>query len=217
MNDTNVTVAAGQADLPRTRRWRQRQGVRFGVLLAAGLALMATTVATANAFVGDDSLRVRDAENAVGLVLGSGGCVTANDAAGRILAQLDARGYQDWAIERGNSAQPGGCVAAGLVASERLVVLIPVDRPEVVEAINGVAQELMSRCLGKEQATQLISSVLTGLGATNWGIRTDGPLAYPIGQEKAVRSHINAGCFVYSGSGHGSDGQPVYYLSGPGA
>jgi hypothetical protein len=34
--------------------------------------------------------------------------------------------------------------------------------------MEGVAEELMRRCLGKDEATQLVSSVLTSLGETDF-------------------------------------------------
>lgn len=105
-------------------------------------------------------------------------------------------------------------MAPGFIAAQHLLVLVPVNHPKVVEAMHGVADELMSRCLGEQEAKGLISSTLTALGLTGWSISTDGPFAYPSDREQEVRQHVAAGCFVYTGSGHGPDGQPVYYILG---
>jgi len=79
--------------------------------------------------------------------------------------------------------------------------------------MDGVREELMSGCFSEQEARELIASSLTSIGVTGWEIRTDGPLAYPTGEEDAVRNHIAAGCFVYSGSGRGPNG-PTFYISG---
>lgn len=87
--------------------------------------------------------------------------------------------------------------------------------PRLVEAMQGVADQMMARCLDKAQATELITSTLKDLGETGWSIRTDGPLAYPIGKGDEVAKHIAAGCFVYSSSGGDDVGRPVIFISGP--
>ncbi len=73
----------------------------------------------------------------------------------------------------------------------------------------------MDRCLGREAAVGLLTSVLRRFGIADASIQTNGPLAHPIGEGDAVRAHIAKGCFVYSGSGQGARGEPAYYLSGP--
>lgn len=93
--------------------------------------------------------------------------------------------------------------------------LLLAQRPEVAEAMQGVAEKLMTDCLGQGEASELISTTLRTLGVSDFSVRTDGPLAYPSGQGEAVRSHIAAGCFVYSGAGQGGDGGLVQYISGP--
>lgn len=216
MNRTEMNRGEGQPDVPHARRPHQRRGRRIAIVLAAAAVVMAAAVATAGGPTGDDSQQLApELQGAVELVFSQGRCVTASDAVDGIRARIDALGYDDWAIESGEGVQTNGCVSAGFNTSQKTILLIPAGGPQVAEAMQRVAEELRSRCLGKAQATELVSSVLTGLGVTDWSIRTDGPLAYPIGQREAVQSHIDSGCFVYSGSGHGPGGQSTYYISGP--
>lgn len=194
---------------------RQRRGRRVVLLLAAAALLMATSVATAQRLLFPDVPQPA-LEAALEEVFASG-CVTATDATDAIRARLDASGFTGWGIESRPGAAQARCVAAGLVTPEHVVILLPAAGRDVAEAMAGVAEELMRRCLGKDEATQLVSSVLTSLGATDFSVRADpwGPQAAPIGQEEAVRSHVAAGCFVYSGMGWDAGGHAKYYLWGP--
>lgn len=198
--------------------WKRGKRPRKRVLILVAAAVVAvTTAATARVLIQDDPEPPADLQDAVGSLFSEGRCVTATEAADGIRARLDSLGYEEWATASRQGVESDGCVAPGFLTPEKLIVLVPVDRPEVAQAIQGVAGELMRRCLGEEQATELLSSVLAALGVTNPNIRTDGPLAYPSGQEEAVRAHIASGCFVYSGSGRDPAGQPIYYITGPGA
>jgi len=155
-----------------------------------------------------------DLEAAVRSLFPRGHCVGADEATSLIQEKLAGLGLTDWSVAATAGASGESCVAAGFVATERRIVLVPASGPTVSAAMEGVAATLMNECLGKDQATELMSSVLTGIGQTSFTISTDGPLAYPEGQEEAVRAHIASGCFVYSATGWGPDGQPIYYISG---
>lgn len=105
-------------------------------------------------------------------------------------------------------------MGAGLLTSKKAVLLVPIARPEVASAIQSVADELLHRCLGKDAAIELLSSVLRANNVNEFSISTDGPVAYPMGQDAAVATHLVAGCYIYSGSSRDGDGRPVYYISG---
>lgn len=85
---------------------------------------------------------------------------------------------------------------------------------DVAKAMDRVGLELMRRCLGRNEASALISSTLNDLGVTGWSIGNDGRVLAPIGQEDAVLTHIADGCFVYSGSQSQPDGGRVFYITG---
>ncbi len=194
------TVGGRLTEMARARPARQRRGRRVILLLAAAALLAATSVATAQRFLFPDVPQPA-LEAAVAEVFAQSGCVTATDARDAIRARLDALDYADWEIEARGGVERARCVGAGLVTTEHLVILLPAAGRDVAEAMAGVAEELMRRCLGKDEATRLISLVLTSLGVTDFSVRADpwGPQAAPIGQIEAVRSHVAAGCFVYAG------------------
>ena len=89
--------------------------------------------------------------------------------------------------------------------------------PDVTRAMAGVRERTMSECLDKEEAKQLIGAALGKAGVTDWSIRTDGPVAHPIGEGETMRQHLAAGCYVYSAVSWDGNGRPVVYLAGPGS
>lgn len=196
-----------------SRRSHSRRGRALIILLASAAVVIGGTTATAFVLNSPDETPA-PLQQAVDDLFSGGRCVTGTEATQTLSADLATLGYGDWAIESRPGAQPDRCVAAGFVATQKRIVLVPVSGPTVAAAMEGVAATLMNECLGKDQATELISSVLTGIGQTSFTVSTDGPLAYPEGQEEAVRAHIASGCFVYSATGWGPNGQPIYYISG---
>lgn len=98
-----------------------------------------------------------------------GQCVTSDEAVEAIRNRL---GYSNWEIALGPGVQPNGCVGSTIDAVERRIVLIMALRLEVKEALAVAANELLDRCLGKGEAAQLITSVLTSLGETGWELRS---------------------------------------------
>jgi hypothetical protein len=206
-------VARAQVSPTDSHRSPLRRGARLALLAAAFAVVAGSTAATAALVIQDDPEPPADLERAVVQLFAAGQCVTAVEATDLIGAQLTALGYDNWTVAPGDGVQAQSCVAPGFVASDEIIVLVAVDQPNVVAAIDGVRETLMSSCFNEAEARELISSTLTSIGVTGWEIRTDGPLAYPTGEEKAVRDHIAAGCFVYSGSGQGPNGA-IYYISG---
>lgn len=192
---------------------RPRRGRPLTILVTVAALAIGVTTATAEVLRSKDDTPAA-LQEAVDSIFAEGRCVTSAEAAESINAQLADLGYRDWVIGSGPGVQADDCVAAGLVAAAKRIILVPASGPEVAVALQGLATTLMNECLGKEEATSFISSVLTGLGQTEFTISTDGGLAYPEGQEQAVRAHIASGCFVYSAMGWDPDGRPVYYISG---
>ncbi len=197
-------------------KWRVARGRPLLVVLAVAALTIGATVAVAGVSVFDDETPP-SLQRAIDDIFGGGKCVTGAEATESISDELAALGYSDWVIEPRPGAEPDRCVVAGFVSTRKQVVLLPASGPTVSAAMEGVAATLMSECLGKEEATDLVTSVLSGIGETDFTISTDGPLAYPLGQGDAVQSHIASGCFVYSTTGWDASGRPVYYISGPAA
>ena len=97
----------------------------------------------------------------------------------------------------------------------------PNIRPLTEEArirIHAVTEDLRSGCYDKGQADALVRTSLAGTGVSDgFLVRTDGPIAYPSGDEDVVRAHLGRGCFIYSGTGLDETGRRVFYISGPDA
>jgi len=178
---------------------RKKRGRRVVILLAAAL-LLGASVATAQRFLFPDVPQPA-LEAALAEVFAQSDCITASDATDAIRARLAALGYADWEIEPRSGAADARCVTAGLVTPYHVVILFPAPGRDVLEALGGVADELMRRCLGRNDATELVSSVLTSLGVADFSVRADpwGPQGAPLDQIDAYRSHVDAGCFVYVG------------------
>lgn len=178
---------------------------KVALLLAAAALLVATSVVTAERVLFPDVPQPA-LEVALEEVFAESDCIQVADAREWIQARLDALGYADWSIESAGGAEDARCVVAGLMTVHHVVLLLPAVGRDVIEAMDGVREGLMRRCLGREEAIQFVSSVLTGIGASDVAVRADprGPQGGPIGQFEAIRSHVAAGCFVYSGMPDGS-------------
>jgi hypothetical protein len=204
-----VSSTSPARGLRRTGVRRSRS--RLVVAMAAAL-LMLGTGATAYVLT-DDPSPPRGLEAAVTLLFPRGHCVGADEATSLIQEKLAGLGLSDWSVAATAGASGERCVVAGLDPTNHQVILVPVERPDVVNAMSAVRDRLMAECLNEDQARDLIGSVLSGLRVTNWSIRTDGPMAYPIGQGYAAQAHIAEGCTVMTSSGHDADGSPVFYIS----
>jgi hypothetical protein len=174
---------------------------------------IAITAALRSSPTGEEAKPPNNLEQAVGQLFGSQ-CVSPSEATEKISRILDFLGYSEWAIHSGSGVTADGCVGAGLVTSKKEVLLVPIARPELASALQGVEDEFFHRCQGREAAIELLSSVLRANHVNEFSISTDGPTRWPMGQEQAVATHLAAGCYIYSGSSRDGDGRPVYYISG---
>lgn len=184
------------------------------VVALAGLCVLAA-VAVLGKPPSDEGGVPQRVADAIAEALPEDVCMSASDAAAAISARLDVLAGNDWSIVITEPARANRCVMAGFSISQKSVVLIPVAPPELRSAVKGIADELMGSCHDETAAAALFLSAFDRSGVTNAKVRTDGPRAYPIGHEQQVKAYIAAGCFVYTGSGQGPDGELIYYLSGP--
>ena len=150
-------------------------------------------------------------------------CVAEADASRRVQAALDRLGLPDWSIRRSSYGEGAACVSFSAAADARIVVLsgaLAVAEREggpVGDALERFGQDLLDRCLDRDEATDLLTKTLNDLGATNFSVRADpwGPKGGPSGQEEAYRRHVESGCFVYVGRQLQDGGRTVYELWGP--
>lgn len=201
---------AGKLPGPRRRPVAIAGAVVFGALLAVEFVGRLGAVGVADAGSGTIVAEVVDRA-----VRGSD-CLVADEAIGRIRAAIDAAGMAAWTIRAAPGAASATCVGEGIDADNHTIVIMP-GVGAAAAALDDVAARLMSGCLDRQQATQLLLSTVRGAGVEHAQIRTDGPLAWPDNQRDAVRRHLASGCTVFSGSGHDEAGHPVYYLSDPGS
>jgi hypothetical protein len=183
---------------------------RVGWFVGAS-AVVAALVAGGGAVLAIDTHSDAAIQASIDSVL-TGGCVSASEARPALEAQLNADGFTHWTVE----SRAGGtaCVTAGPIEPEEVVVLLPVLGGDLSAVMAKVREELMERCLDEAQTRSFVTQALHGAGLADFEITTDGPVGYPRGQRDAVSEHMDAGCFVYSGSGHTADGVPLFGISG---
>ncbi len=148
-------------------------------------------------------------------LFGEDRCVGADAAASQVRANLDALGRSDWAVIRGPGAQGATCVGATIDAEAREVVLLMALEPQIREGLNGVAERLLEECRSKEDAAQMVKSVLEAAGAEGWELRTDGSISYgPSDRMDEIMRHVDQGCWIYSGTGWTGEGTRLYWVGG---
>ena len=195
-------------------RSRSRRRSRLAIVLTVAVLLIGTGAAVAGVvlYTGETPPPL---QNAIDDIFRGGACVTGADATQEINDALTTLRYSDWTIESRPGATADHCVVAGFVSSTRQIVLLPVSGPTLSAALQSLNTALLGACFGKEEATALVTSVLSAVGETDFTVSTDGPLAFPLGQGDAVRSHVASGCFVYSATGWDAEGRQVVYIIGP--
>lgn len=181
---------------------RLKVGRRVLVLLAAAAVLVGASAAAAQ--------RVRDqgdafdpaVERAVELFLDQKGCTSLAEAREGIRTILDRLGRGDWDIQVAGGADTARCVSAGIVAPDRLVVIIGAVGRDVSLAVERIGNELLRQCFDRDAAVALARSILESAGGTDIEIHVDdpfGPRAMPFDAAEEYRQHMAAGCYVSGG------------------
>lgn len=155
-------------------------------------------------------------DTALGGVFAQADCVPASAARPAIEARLADLGRSGWTIELRPGAASAACVAAVAFSDERTILLLPAAGEAVSRAMQVLANDLLSQCLDRQQATDYTRGVLDGLGLESTAIRID-PAAHtaPSGSIDEYERHVAAGCYVYSGYQHdAADGAPFVVLWG---
>jgi hypothetical protein len=128
---------------------------------------------------------------------------------------LSEAGLADWSVRIRPEVKPTDCVTWTYNVEAREVVLALAMRPEVKQAIDAVAEQLLRDCLDRPHAEDLLRGALASVGASNdYELHTNGSEAGPIEREAEVHAHFEAGCWIYSGSGWLADGTPIYVIGG---
>lgn len=185
----------------------------MGVLLAVAAGCARPSSQEAGPWVGDPSAGPA-IDEVIRLVWNDTECVSAREASAVLPEMLADRGHAAWVVSWAPGVRGSSCVGATVDSATREIILNQALRPEVTVALEGVADELLRNCLTEEQASEVISSTLRELGETGWELRSDGPLGGPIDRIDEVRRHVDAGCFICSGTGLTPEGHRLYFVGG---
>lgn len=185
------------------------------VFALAGLCVLAAVAVLGRPPSGERGGVPQPVADATAEALPADVCVSATEAAAAISSRLAALPGNEWSVITTEPAKATRCVMAGFSVSQKAVVLIPVAPPELRDAVSEIAEDLMESCHNEAAATALLRSAFDRFDVSTARVRTDGPRAYPIGQEEQVKAYIAEGCFIFAGSGQGPAGELFYYLVGP--
>jgi hypothetical protein len=145
---------------------------------------------------------------------------SASECLGADVAQqeLESLVYQltltDWRVTVAASVRPGDCVGASIQVEPRRILLLPAASPALRLAIDRLQDSLLATCFGEAGARTLVNQVLADAGLPDWQIDANGPEGGPVDRFDQVMRHLDAGCFVYSGTGWTADGTRIIYLTG---
>jgi hypothetical protein len=186
-------------------------------VIAVGIGLLGSALSRAGhdaPLWNTDSAPAADIQSAIASVFAGRSCVTGAQAEEGIGPRLLELGYRDWSVVSGPGVRGDGCVSSTTDTVRKRVVLIMALRPEVKEALAVVAARLLDECLTKEQAREAVAAALREVGELGWELREDGPIGGPVNRLDDIKQHVAKGCFIYSGTGWGPDGQRLYFIAG---
>lgn len=198
---------------------RARRGSAIRIGLGAGVVSVALVAAgqlspTGSGSPGREPLPPTDLSDAVAEVFSSSECIRSDAALARISEQIDRLGFADWTVTIADGVRPGKCVGAGFVVRDHRILLMPAVSAALREAIDEMEESLLADCYDESGARQFVTGLLARADEEAWDISTDGPVGGPVDRFDEVMHHIDAGCYVYSGTGWTADGVRIIYLTG---
>lgn len=211
-----VPLALGAPTATRQAKQSRRPGRRLALILAVGAVLVASSLVVAGEVLYPDmpepALEEALRDSFIGV-----NCMTEPQAREAIQADLDGLGMSEWGIDSRNGAATARCVVAAVISTQHLVALWPAPGLDVLDALDVVQEELITSCMGRAEATQLVRSVLDSVGFVGYEVHSEpwGMQVMPSDQVERYQEHVAAGCFVYSSIQHDSDGTPQIWLWGP--
>jgi hypothetical protein len=213
--DGSVPVRPWAGVRPKIQRRRIR--IRTIVLLAAAALVVSASAVGAQRVLYPD-VPEPQLESALQRIWSGHDCVSANDARAAIQRELDSLGYDDWAIRNEPFLGDARCVSAGVISSLHEVRLAPGISVDIQRTQEAIIDGLLSTCMGRADAIQYVTSMLTTAGSDPFVVRADpwGPQGGPLDRIDAYQSHVAEGCFVYVGMPErDNEGRAVHHLWGP--
>lgn len=209
----HVAGSGTTASISRLRRQSNRQ--RVALLVIAPVALLAAvTVATAertpNAEAPDAAL-----EAVLTDIFARGDCIPAASARSAIETRLKAIGRTGWIILERPGAGFARCVGAVPFPEDQMIMLYPAPGEKVLKALEAAARHLLTYCLDEDAARTYVSAVLAVADRSDVSVRVDPSIrTVPADVVDEYERHVAAGCFVYAGYQHDSEGNPYAVLWG---
>jgi hypothetical protein len=229
MNDFDVALRARLARLDEAvpvRAWswqgrrdggRPRLRRRTIVLLSAAALLVSVSAVTAQRVFYPD-VPHPELEAALQRIWSGRACLAAPEARTAVQGAFNDLGYDDWVVRVEAFAGQATCVAGGVIASQHEVRLFPGISADIERAGDVIRDGLLSTCMGRAEAIQYVTSVLTTAGSDPFVVKADpwGPQGGPIDKIDEYKAHVAAGCFVYVGMPtRDSQGRAEHWLWGP--
>jgi hypothetical protein len=205
------------AESASNRTGHRRFRARTIVLLVAAALLVGASAATAQRVL-YPSVPEPELEAAIERIWSSQNCVSAAEARAAIQDELDRLGYDDWTIRDEPFLGQARCVAAGVISELHEVRLWPGISVSIERTQEAIIDGLLDTCMGRAEATQYVTSMLTTAGSDPFVVKTDpwGPQGGPIDKIDAYQAHVAAGCFVYVGMPtRDGQGRAEHWLWGP--
>lgn len=191
-----------------TRRWRVLASSIVAMAVVTLITVLATAAYSQSSNPGDESRAL----GAFTRAFGGADCLQIDEATARVRQNLDELGLSSWTISSAAEITSPECVTVGVAADGTGAVLLPAV-PGLAAAAERIAAELDATCLSTNEATASVARVLVAAGVADYLVRTDGPVAYPIGEQQRAVDRIAAGCTGFSGSGSDGSGRAVIYLT----
>lgn len=214
------TPAAPVVTPPRTKAGprRRRQVVMLLVATVALLGAASLTATTAILPPPDPAQVAKDAADEERLRNDLGAyttdvCLTEAEIATLIQERLAALGLSDWTIRADGRYRESPCVGAAPIGDSHEVLLTPSMGGPVATALDVVAADLLRRCLGRDEAVDLLRTTLVGLGIDDPRVEVGGIRGIPLEGGDAYVQHVEDGCIVYGGAQFDNVGRYTWYLS----
>jgi hypothetical protein len=141
-------------------------------------------------------------------------CLNRDQSVALIRSRLDVLGYSSWTIRNDDRIKYAPCVEGAVLGDTHEVLLIASMGGRVSDALDELEANLMTQCLGRSSATDLLRTTLQDAGIANPKVEVTGIRQAPLINGDAYLQHART-CYVLSGAQFDMEGRYTWYLSGP--
>ena len=218
-----LEAAAPEPRLPATRtalRPLRRRHVAVLALAASMVLAVGSLVASGSAPPPSPAQLALDAANEARLNRDLEGlwleCPSEAEARALVSDRLVALGLTDWTIRLDRASLAAAqCVQAVALGDSHQVMLTPSMGPRVNEAIEALKVDLLSRCLNRTQAVDLLRATLESAGVSQPSIAVVEVRITPADDQEKERylKHVADGCVVFSDAQSDQNGRYTWSLA----